>query len=155
MENQEDLYSIIQEWGDKVVSEMKLKLLQSGTRDGNLTNSLRFDAVSGQFEMEYYGQYIDLGTWAKGPFSLKPPTPNTPQYNKTVAGMAHGMELWANQRGLNEWAVAKSILRKGGLSPRHFFSDTIEENIDLLAPLVGDAIIEYIDGRIMLIASTE
>ena len=59
---------------------------------------------------EYY-KYMDGGTGIFGRFKTRIP-------DESINGMAYYIKDWAERKGLNPYAVATTIVRRGGLKPR-------------------------------------
>jgi hypothetical protein len=60
--------------------------------------------------------------------------------------MGGALFAWANSKGLNAWAVAHSIQRKG-LRPRRFFTYVIEQRLDELGPMLEEAYKNYLNQQ--------
>lgn len=111
---------------------------------GVLRRSISFEQIREdevRFNMADYGKYVDEGIGIFGP--KKTGIPKT-----SIPGLAFYLKDWSRAKGLNNWAVATNIVKRGGIKPRPFFNTVIESRV----PLLGDAIIksteEYISKTV-------
>jgi hypothetical protein len=136
------IFDAQKKWGNEVVKAIVLKIDTLKIKWlGNLRRSISYDIKEGNvdFKMTDYGQFIDQGVngllqQVGSPFSFK----------GRIAGTAYHIKQWADSKGINEWALATSIQKKG-IRPRKFFNSVIEARI----PDLGDALLkvqsDYID----------
>lgn len=80
-----------------------------------------------------YAEFIDGGTGIFGP--KKTPIPKT-----SIPGIAYYIKPWADSKGLNNWAVATNIVKRGGIKPKPFYSSVIANRIERLGIAVQSAI---------------
>ncbi len=143
---EEQLKKALELWGAETVKKI-IAAMPADT--GKLKASVKY--TIGQefidFSMDTYGRYLDEGTGKFGPRNK--PLPNN---KRTIAGIAFGLKTWASKKNLNEWAVAKKIVERGGLRPRGFFNRVIEREIVNLLPHLDGAFVEYIEGRVKVIS---
>lgn len=66
---------------------------------------------------EYY-KYMDGGTGIFGRFKTRIP-------DESINGMAYYLRDWAERKGLNPYAVATSIVQRGGLKPREITKEFV------------------------------
>jgi hypothetical protein len=152
-----DLILLLQQvkdrWGYETVEAIKAKLSTSGysggplSYTGNLISSIGYTLEDGldsnvQFSMADYGQYVDEGTGIFGPKQQAIP-------KESIPGMAFYLKPWADSKGLNSWAVATSIVNKGGLERRDFFKSIIEIRLDQLKIDLDTAYQLYLDNLII------
>lgn len=146
---QEDFNKILKDFGESTVATI-IKVMQSKNIKwrGNLQRSIKAKYGNNvvEFIMSDYGQYLDKGT---GRFGIK----GTPIPKKSIPGIAFHIKEWAKSKGLNEWAVATNIQKRGGLQPRRFFDKTIEDEIGKLE--LDYIIIEYLEARVKFIDESE
>jgi hypothetical protein len=146
------IYEILQEakrqWGAETVEAIKLKI-----NDGDiiwqstLLNSIRFEqdgTLDGEieFKMTEYGKFIDEGvngtsTSVGSQFSFR----------GKWKGTAEAIKPWADSKGINPYAVAKSI-QKEGIKPRRFFNSVIESRLPDLATNLEVAYTTYLNETI-------
>jgi len=50
------------------------------------------------------------------------------------------LQGWARRHGLNAYAVARGIYLRGGLKPRHFLKNAIDDNRDKIKEILGDSV---------------
>jgi len=149
-----DLKLILQEawnkWGFETVEAIKKKIketqpyppiysstmLNSVTSTPDQLENIKFSIVD-------YAQYIDEGTGTFGPRKAAIP-------KEKIPGMAYYLTPWSTSKGLNPWAVATSIVNKGGLQPRRFYKSVIESRINdgSFGVLYNAAVKAYMDDMI-------
>jgi hypothetical protein len=146
------IYEILQEakrqWGAETVEAIKLKINEGDIIwQSTLLNSIRFeqdDSLDGEidFKMTEYGKFIDEGVNG---------TSNSVGSQFTFRGNWKGTALaikpWADSKGINPYAVAKSI-QKSGIKPRRFFNSVIESRLPDLATKLEIAYTTYLNDTI-------
>jgi hypothetical protein len=146
------IYEILQEakrqWGAETVEAIKLKINEGDIIwQSTLLNSIRFqqdDSLDGEidFKMTEYGKFIDEGVNG---------TSNSVGSQFTFRGNWKGTALaikpWADSKGINPYAVAKSI-QKSGIKPRRFFNSVIESRLPDLATKLEIAYTTYLNDAI-------
>ena len=105
---------------------------QDGTADGDI-----------EFFMADYGQFVDQGVnginQTRGSqFSFK---------QTSIKGVAYHIKPWASSKGLNNWAVATNIVKKG-IKPRPFYNSVIQSRISVLGEALTQGIVTYEENRI-------
>jgi len=140
-----DLKTIIEEasdkWGRETVAAILRRLDSYPIRwNGTLRRSISYeqDGTDIRFNMADYGSFIDEGVSGT---VVKRDTPFS--FRGRYKGTAFYIKDWALSKGLNQWAVAKSIQKKG-IKPRPFFTSVIESRIPELEPLITQATEDYI-----------
>jgi hypothetical protein len=113
---------------------------------GTLRRSISYEQKPGvdgdiDFNMADYGQYVDEGTGVFGP--KKTAIPKT-----SIPGIAFYLKNWAQAKGLNPWAVATNIVKRGGIKPRPFFNTVIERRIEILGNDITTAYEDYLNEQI-------
>lgn len=93
------------------------------------------------FFMADYGRFIDEGVGLFGPRKTRIP-------NKSIAGIAFHIKPWADSKGLNNWAVATNIVKRGGIKPRPFFNSVIEQRVAILGQDITESMAEYMENSI-------
>ena len=74
-----------------------------------------------------YAPFMEFGT---GTFAGK--SPHRPP--------ASALSRWARRHGMNPFIVARAIFEKGGLEPRHYLSDALEENESKIAEILNTGV---------------
>jgi len=92
-----------------------------------------------------YADFMDQGVSGteikrNSPYKFK----GTP---KTIGGMAFYLKPWATSKGLNPWAVAHSMAKKG-IKARPFFKSVIEARTPMLGEMWADAEKEYLESMV-------
>ena len=140
------LAEVQDKWGEETVKAIIKKLDSYPIKwQGTLRRSVSYSQKQSgdiEFLMADYGKFIDEGvdgTLIKrnSPYSFKGNIPGTAFYIKK----------WADSKGINPYAAATSIQRRG-IEPRPFFNDVIESRIDDLGEAINKAQQEYIDKTI-------
>lgn len=155
----EDVLNILyKRWAEETIAIM-LRVMdtsnQSGLRwRGQLRNSLKYVLTEEGVDIlmtAAYGQFQDEGVNGlrnnyKSPFSFS--AARTGVIDKKVVGkMARALRAWAKSKGLNEFAVAYSLQRKG-IKPKRFFKTVYEARIDILVREIEKAYAETIELQI-------
>jgi hypothetical protein len=108
---------ILKKVGNEIIKGLESKLASQGiSSSSKLIQDTHINVSEGgelQIEMPEYAQYVDSGT-----------KPHMPPVNK--------IENWANQRGLNKWAVAINI-KKYGTKAKPFLH-VIDEIVEKMEP---------------------
>jgi hypothetical protein len=141
------LRQVKDKWGRETVQAIIRQIDSYPIRfKGTLRRSISYsqdDTIDGniRFNMADYGQFIDEGVGLFGP--NQKPIPR-----QSIPGIAFYLKPWAQAKGLNPWAVATNIVKRGGIRPRPFFNTVIEKRV----PELGDTIIktyeDYLDNQI-------
>ena len=140
----EELKKALDLWGKETVA----KIIQSIERGGLVSSGVLRRSIiyqigedNIQFLMADYGKFFDQPG-------------DAPKFNKSHRGaLAFHLKDWSNKKGLNRWAVATAIVKRGGLKkkPIGFFSQVIEREIEKLTPYIDEAVLQYIDNRIEIL----
>ena len=141
MELKDLLQQVTDQWGAETVAAILKKLDSYPIKwNGTLRRSISYnqEGTDISFNMADYGDFIDKGVSGT---SIKRNTPYS--FRGRYKGLAFYLKDWALSKGLNEWAVAKSIQKKG-IKPRPFFTSVIESRIPELEPLITQATEDYI-----------
>lgn len=94
------------------------------------------------FGMTDYGKFIDEGV-----NGLLQDWGSAYSFRGQWKGTAVAIETWANSKGLNQWALGRSIQDKG-IKPRKFFTSVIESRMDVLATDLEAAYTNYLNDAI-------
>ena len=141
------LLQVKSEWGMETVNAIKAKIEQEDAIfSSQLLNSITFTqevSLDGdvKFIMADYGQFIDEGVnglttqWGSQ-FSFK----------GNWKGTAAAVGDWAAAKGLNQWALGRSIQDKG-IKPRKFFTSVVEARIPDLATMLETAYTTYLNQQ--------
>jgi hypothetical protein len=150
--NEELLALLIQikdQWGRETVAAILKKIDSYPIKyKGTLKRSIFYEqdkTADGDIEffMADYGQFVDKGVngiaQARGSqFNFK---------QKSIAGVAFHIKPWATSKGLNNWAVATNIVKKG-IKPRPFFDSVIQTRVNFLGDAITQGIADYMDDQI-------
>jgi len=141
------LSGLLQSFGQDLRDELINSLSKHGiTSDSNLAQSINYSVSitpdgGYRFQLSYdkYGDFLDEGVQGAGgqkadgtswrnkgagaPNSFKSKRPRLRGKDATES-----LEVWANIRGINKWAVQESIYRQG-IKPRHWFSDVFDDGV--------------------------
>lgn len=143
-------------WGRETVAAI-LKEMDKKRNKLSFTGNLRASVKAEQatdldgdvtFKMAPYGQFVDKGV--KGVNSNYTANKDTTFSFKALDsrfGVAHYVKKWANSKGLNEYAVATNIVKKG-IEARKFFDTVIQSRINILGEDITQGIAEYMESQI-------
>lgn len=147
----EELIKLINEvkdkWGRETVTAMLKKLDTYPVKwKGTLRRSISYSQDKGpdgdiDFFMADYGKFVDEGIGVFGP--KKSPIKKT-----SIPGIAFHLKPWADSKGLNAWAVATNIVKRGGIKPRPFFNSVIDQRVAILGNNITQAIADYMDEQV-------
>lgn len=136
------------QWGIETVQAIRNRINEIGLIwQSTLVNSIGFtqdDTLDGNisFNMEEYGKFLDEGV-----NGLETTFNSQYSFKGNWKGTALAIKPWADSKGLNNWAVGRSIQKKG-LEPRRFFNSVVESRIPDLATNLDTAYRTYLDGLI-------
>jgi hypothetical protein len=142
------LLKVKETWGIETVNAIKQKIQDDNIiYNGDLLNSIAYEqeqTLDGniKFKMTEYGKFIDEGVNGQSnsvgsQFSFR----------GNWQGTAFHIKDWADSKGLNPYAVAKSIQEKG-IEPRRFFNDVIAARLEDLAVSLEQAYVNYLNAQI-------
>lgn len=147
----EELIRLLREvkdkWGRETVAAMVKKLDSYPIKwKGTLRRSIIYKQEEGadgdvDFLMADYGRFIDEGIGTFGPRRQA-------IAKKSIPGIAFHLKPWATSKGLNPWAVATSIVNKGGIKPRPFFNSVIDQRVAVLGNDITNAIAKYMEDSV-------
>lgn len=141
MELKDLLQQVTDQWGAETVAAILRRLDSYPIRwNGTLRRSISYqqDGEKITFNMADYGEFIDKGVSGT---SVKRNSPYS--FRGRYKGTAFYIKDWALSKGLNQWAVAKSIQKKG-IKPRPFFTSVIDSRIPELEPLITQVTEDYL-----------
>lgn len=134
------------EWGRGTVKAIIKKIdAERLVFEGNLRKSIDFDLNDkGEFvfDMEGYGAYLDEGV--NGTILNRG---SKFQFSGNYKGTAYALTAWATAKGLNRFAVARSIQKKG-IKPRRFFNDVIASRTNDLGELITQGMADWMENNI-------
>lgn len=143
------LLDVKDKWGQETVQAIIKKIDSYPIRwQGTLRRSISYeqdDTLDGDitFNMADYGKFIDEGV--NGSRSVYT---TAYQFKGNYKGTAYHLTSWANSKGLNRYAVARSIQKKG-IKPRPFFNSVIQQRVDKDLPkLIETAYNDYLNKSI-------
>ncbi len=145
-----DLQALLEQaanlWGQETVAAI-LKQLDSYPIqwNGSLRRSIMYEETEPfnfKFLMADYGQFQDEGvdgtnTSYNSPYKFK----------GNWKGTAFHIKQWADSKGLNSFAVARSIQAKG-IKPRPFFKTVVETRLPELQVVLNDTYQTYLNQSI-------
>ncbi len=145
-----DLQALLEQaanlWGQETVAAI-LKQLDSYPIqwNGSLRRSIMYEETEPfnfRFLMADYGQFQDEGvdgtnTSYNSPYKFK----------GNWKGTAFHIKQWADSKGLNSFAVARSIQAKG-IKPRPFFKTVVETRLPELQVVLNDTYQTYLNQSI-------
>lgn len=146
MELQELLEQAANVWGQETVAAILGKLDSYPVKwNGTLRRSIMYEEVEPfnfKFLMADYGQFQDEGVDGTGnsygsQFKFK----------GNWKGTAYFIKPWADSKGLNSFAVARSIQQKG-IKPRPFFKSVVETRLPQLGEVLDATYKTYLDEAI-------
>lgn len=140
-------------WGRETVAailrEMDRKR-NSLTFKGTLKKSVMYEQGADldgdiSFFMADYGHFLDQGVnGTRSAYS----TPFSFSGDKDkIRKMGGALKPWVDSKGLNAWALANSIQKKG-IEPRRFFDSVVESRINVLGEAITIALSEYMTMRL-------
>ena len=143
------LKQVKDKWGRETVQAILRKIDSYPIRwKGTLRRSIMYQQEEGpdgdiNLLMADYGKFIDEGIGLQGP--RKSPIPK-----KSIAGIAFHIKPWADSKGLNAWAVATNIQKRGGFKsgPRPFFNSVIDQRVEVLGESITKAYTDYLNQSI-------
>lgn len=130
----------LNKWGQETVQAIIRQIDSYPIRwKGTLRRSISYDIVNQQVEflMADYGQFIDEGIGIYGPRKQRIPTTKK-------GALAYYLKEWSSSKGLNSWAVATNIIKRGGVKPRPFFNTVIQQRVQGLDKFLNDAYDDYL-----------
>lgn len=140
----EVLQKVKRDWGIETVAAIKQKIQNEGLIwQGELLDSIGYtqaEDLDGEitFKMAEYGKFQDEGVNGEqiqhgSQFSFR----------GKWQGTAMALTAWAAEKGLNKWAVARTIQRDG-IRPKKFFNDVIASRIEQLGTDITKAYADYL-----------
>lgn len=140
-----------EKWGRETVAAIIKAIDSYPIRWRNtLKNSIKYTLPDKADElptisMADYGKFVDEGTGIFGPRKTRIP-------KTSIKGIAFYIKPWADSKGLNNWAVATNIVKRGGIKPRPFFTTVIEARLPRWGELATEALRQYTEDKINNIA---
>jgi hypothetical protein len=130
------------------------------TFTGGLRSSVKYKQASDidgdiSFSMAPYGQFVDKGV--KGVNSNYAANKDTTFSFKSLNsrfGIAFHVKKWANAKGLNEYAVATNLAKKG-IEARKFFDTVIESRVGILGEYITRGIADFFEAEANRLNNTQ
>ena len=149
------LKQIKAKWGQETVAAILKEMDKKRNRltfSGALRSSVKYKQepdLDGDisFSMAPYGQFVDKGV--KGVNSNYTANKDTTFSFKSLNsrfGIAFHVKKWANAKGLNEYAVATNLAKKG-IEARKFFDTVIQSRINILGEDITQGIADYMESQ--------
>lgn len=143
------LKQIKDQWGRETVAAILKKIDSYPIKyKGTLKRSVFYEQdktadADIEFFMADYGQFVDKGvngtTQGRGSqFNFK---------QTSIKGVAFHIKPWATSKGLNNWAVATNIVKKG-IKPRPFFDSVIQSRINILGESITQGMADFMTNQI-------
>ena len=150
------LKQIKDQWGRETVAAI-IKKIDSYPINykGLLKRSISYEqgtSLDGDIEffMADYGQFVDKGV--NGILQTRGSQFNFKQ--TSIKGVAYHIKPWALSKGLNNWAVATNIVKKG-IKPRPFFDSVIQSRINVLGESITQGMADYMDDQVNGLNNTQ
>ncbi len=146
MELQQLLEQAANLWGQETVAAILRQLDSYPIQwNGTLRRSIMYEEkepFNFTFLMADYGQFQDEGVDGTSN------SYNSPyKFKGNWKGTAHFIKPWADSKGLNSFAVARSIQAKG-IKPRPFFKSVVETRLPQLGEVLNVTYQKYLDESI-------
>lgn len=161
---------VLEKWKKYVVSQARRNLSVNGTsKDGKLYSSLkgiidkrmnrsskgRFTGGSVmpslRFEYPAYGEFLDQGVTGTNPSKDGHVSNGRYSFKKSKKSIKvkgnSALSRWAEKRGLNKWAVAKSVHQRG-IKRTLFFTKPFEKRFKKYIDMYNDAVADDISNNI-------
>lgn len=144
------LEEVYDQWGSETVKAIVKEIDKFPIKwKGILRRSIsyRVGDIGGDDAIEFnaadYGRFVDEGVNGillnrDAPYSFR---------LSSIKGVAYHIKPWADSKGLNNWAVATSIVRKG-IKPRPFFNSVIQSRTTKLQEGLTEAYQAYLDAQV-------
>lgn len=138
---EELLDDALNKWGSETVQAIIRKIDSYPIRwKGTLRRSISYDIVDQnvEFLMADYGKFIDEGIGIYGPRKARISV-------SKKGALAYHLREWSSTKGLNSWAVATNIIKRGGVKPRPFFNTVIDQRVKGLDVILNDVYDKYLN----------
>jgi hypothetical protein len=157
------LKQIKAQWGQETVAAILKEMDKKRSRltfTGGLRSSVKYKQASDidgdiSFSMAPYGQFVDKGV--KGVNSNYAANKDTTFSFKSLNsrfGIAFHVKKWANAKGLNEYAVATNLAKKG-IEARKFFDTVIESRVGILGEYITRGIADFFEAEANRLNNTQ
>ena len=157
------LKQIKAKWGQETVAAILKEMDKKRSRltfTGGLRSSVKYKQASDidgdiSFSMAPYGQFVDKGV--KGVNSNYAANKDTTFSFKSLNsrfGIAFHVKKWANAKGLNEYAVATNLAKKG-VEARKFFDTVIESRVGILGEYITRGIADFFEAEANRLNNTQ
>lgn len=136
-------------WGRETIAAILVKMDNSRNGlnfNGTLRKSVSYEQqpdLDGDisFFMADYGHYLDQGV--NGTRSAYSTQFKFSGDKDKIRKMGGALKSWADAKGLNPWALAHSMQKKG-IQPRRFFDSVVEARLGVLGESITNGISEYL-----------
>lgn len=146
------LKQIKDQWGSETVAAI-LREMDKKRNSLNFNGTLRKSIIYEQandldgdisFFMADYGQFLDKGV--NGILSAYATSYSYSGDPQKIRKMGGALKPWADSKGINPWALAWSLQRKG-LEPRRFFDSVVEARLGTLGEQITIGLTEYMNNQ--------
>lgn len=147
------LKQIKDQWGRETVAAILRTMdtkRNSLTFNGTLRKSIIYEQQNDldgdiSFFMADYGHFLDQGV--NGTLSAYSTQFKFSGDKDKIRKMGGALKPWADAKGLNPWALAHSIQKKG-IEPRRFFDSVVEARLGTLGESITTGLADYMTARI-------
>ena len=147
------LKQIKDQWGRETVAAILRTMdtkRNSLTFNGTLRKSISYEQTNDldgdiSFFMADYGHFLDKGV--NGVLSAYATSYSYSGDPQKIRKMGGALRPWANAKGINPWALAWTLQRKG-LEPRRFFDSVVEARVGILGEQITNGLSEYMTTRL-------
>lgn len=153
----EELISLLKQvkdqWGRETIAAILLQMDNSRNGlvfRGTLKKSVIYEQAPDldgdiSFFMADYGHFLDQGV--NGTRSAYATQFKFSGDKNKIRKMGGALKPWADSKGINAWALANSIQKKG-IAPRRFFDSVVEARLGTLGEAITIALTEYMTANL-------
>jgi len=145
------LKQIKDQWGRETITAILNKIDRDGINfNGTLRRSVIYEQDNNldgdiSFFMADYGKFIDRGV--NGTLSSYATDFKFSGDKDKIRKMGGALKPWADAKGLNPWALAHSIQKKG-IKPRLFFDSVIEARVGDLGESITRGFADFMTNQL-------
>lgn len=147
------LKQIKDQWGRETVAAIlrEMDTKRNGLSfNGTLRKSISYEQQEDldgdiSFSMLNYGHFLDQGV--NGTRSAYATQFKFSGDKDKIRRMGGALKPWADAKGINAWALANSLQKKG-IEPRRFFDSVVEVRLGVLGEAITTGLTEYMNNRL-------